>query len=324
MKNQTMSMNEWLFLILLSVLWGGSFFFVGVIVQELPPFTLVLSRVSIAAIGLTLYIYLSGRRMPSSPRLWGAFLVMGALNGLIPYSLIAWGQGHISSGLAAILNGTTPLFSVVLAHFLTREERMTPNRVAGVILGLVGVVVLIGPESLHGLSIHGLGQVAILGAALSYACAGIYGRRFRGIPPTIAATGQLTGATVLVLPLALVIEKPWTLSPSTTTVSALLGLAIVSTAIAYLIFFRILAVAGATNVMLVTLLIPASALLLGVLILGERPSRTLFAGLALIITGLVSIDGRLFVHVRSILGVFSPWDPAVVSPSKLDSGAESP
>lgn len=291
--NPTMGLTEWLLLVVLSVLWGSAFFFVGVIVKELPPFTVVLGRMSLAALALISYIALSGGQKAVSPRLWGAFLVMGVLNALFPHSLIVWGQTHIDSGLAAILVSTTPLFIVVLTHSLTSEERLTPTRMAGVLLGLAGGVVLIGPEALRGLGRHGLGQLAVLGAALSYACAGVYGRRFKEMSPVVTAAGQVTATVLLVLPFALIWERPWTLRPSLITWGAMLGLALLSTALAYLIFFRILAVAGSTNVMLVNFLIPVSALLLGMLVLGERLDWTAFAGMACIFTGLVAIDGRL-------------------------------
>lgn len=291
--NPTMRLTEWLLLVVLSVLWGGAFFFVGVIVKTVPPLTVVLYRSGLAALALLAYIVLRGGRLPTSPRLWGGFLVLGVLNSLLPHSLITWGQGHIASGLAAILVSTTPLFSVVLTHFLSHEERITPGRVTGVLLGMGGVIVLIGPEALRGLGQHGLGQLAILGAALSYACGGIYGRRFKALSPVLTSAGQLTGTMVLVLPLALVWEQPWTLQPSLSVWSAILGLALLSTAVASLIFFRILAVAGVTNVMLVNFLVPVSALLLGMLALGEQLDGTVFAGMALIFAGLLVMDGRL-------------------------------
>jgi drug/metabolite transporter (DMT)-like permease len=293
MTNPTMRLTEWLLLMVLSVLWGSAFFFVSVIGAALPPFTVVLGRGGFAALALLAYVALRGGRMPPSPRLWGAFLVMGALTSLIPHSLIVWGQRYMASGLAAILVSTTPLFSVILTHFLTEEERMTSGRVAGVLLGLSGVVVLIGPEVLRGLGQHGLAQLAVLGAAFSYACSGIYGRRFAALSPVVAAAGQITGTTVLVLPLALVVEQPWTFHPTLVTWGALLGLALLSTAVAALLFFRILALAGVTNVMLVNFLVPVSAVLLGRLALGERLDWTAFAGMALVFTGLATIDGRL-------------------------------
>jgi drug/metabolite transporter (DMT)-like permease len=247
----------------------------------------------LAALALLAYVTLRGGRMPTSLQLWGAFLVMGALTSLIPHSLIVWGQRHIASGLAAILVSTTPLFSVILTHFLTDEERLTSSRLVGVLLGLSGVVVLIGPADLWGLGQHGLAQLAVLGAALAYACSGVYGRRFKAISPVVAAAGQITGTTALVMPLALVVEQPWMVSLTLVTWGALLGLALLSTAVAALLFFHILAVAGTTNVMLVNFLVPISAVLLGRLILGERLDWTVFAGMALVFFGLAAIDGRL-------------------------------
>lgn len=294
LKNPTMRATEWILLFILSLLWGGSFFFSEIALRDLQPLTLVLYRVSLAAIALISYIYLSGQRMPVSPQIWGAFLVMGALNNLIPFSLIVWGQTQINSSLAAILNATTPVFTVVLAHFLTRDERLTSNRLLGVLLGLSGVIVLVGPQVLRGLNLQSLGLFAVLGAALSYSFAGIYGRRFQGLSPTVTAAGMVTSTAVMMLPLALIWEQPWTAKPSTITWVALLALGLFCTAITYIIYFRILAVAGATNLLLVTFLIPISALILGVFVLGERLDWTAFAGMALILTGLAAIDERLF------------------------------
>jgi len=294
LKNRTMNTREWLLLVILSILWGSSFFFIKVTLEDLQPLTVVLGRVGLAAIALTTFVYLSGQRMPASPRIWGAFLVMGALNNLIPFSLIVWGETQIDSSLAAILNATTPVFTVVLAHLLTPEERLTSNRLVGVGLGLCGAIVLIGPEVLRGLQSQSLGQLAVLGAACSYSCAGIYGRRFKQLSPVVAAAGMLIGTTMMMLPLTLLLEQPWTVKPNIVTWAALLSLGLFSTAIAFLIYFHILAVTGVTNVHLVTFLIPVSALLLGVFVLNERLDWNAFAGMALIFIGLAAIDGRLF------------------------------
>lgn len=301
MKNPTMSMKEWLFLILLSILWGGSFFFNEVILRELQPFMLVLGRTSIAAIILVSVVHATGRKMPWSLATWGSFCVMGALNNLIPFSLIVWGQQHIESGLASILNATTPLFTVALAHFLTSEEHLTLNRVIGVVLGVVGVAILIGPDALRKIGAQGIAQLAVLGAACSYGLAGIYGRRFRGMPSIIPAAGMLTCTAIMMLPIVVLIYQPRQMSPELTTWGALFGLAILSTALAYLIYFRILATAGATNILLVTFLIPISALLLGVFVLGERLEWTLFSGMTLIFAGLVGVDGRLLESFSTFL-----------------------
>ncbi len=294
MANRTMGATEWALLISLSVLWGGSFFFVEIALRDLEPLTVVVGRVGLAALVLIGWVYLSGDRMPGDLRLWGAFFIMGALNNAIPFSLIVWGQVHIDSGLASVLNGTTPIFTVVLAHFLTSDERMTPGKVVGVLFGLGGVALLIGPQALQGLGLHGLGQLAIVGAAVSYACAGIYGRRLKSVPTSVAAAGMLTGSTVMMLPLALAFEQPFDAGPDLLTWAAMGAIAVLSTGLAYLIYFRLLATAGATNLLLVTLLVPVSALVLGMAILGERLDWNAFAGMGLIFLGLASVDGRAF------------------------------
>ena len=291
--NRVMGIKEWGLVIILSVLWGGSFFFIGVAVKEVTPLTIVLCRVALASVILLVIVHLKGERMPSSLKLWGAFFIMGALNNLIPFSLIVWGQTHIESSLASILNATTPIFSVILAHFLTKEERLTVNRITGVLIGWIGVTVLIGIESLRGFGIEVIGQIAVLGASLSYACSAIYGRRFKGINPVVVATGMLCSSTVMMTPLALFIEQPWSLSPSVITLMALFGLSAISTSFAYIIYFRVLATSGPTNILLVTFLIPISAILLGVMVLGEQLAWNVFVGMGMIFIGLIAIDGRL-------------------------------
>lgn len=300
--NRTMSAREWGMLLALSVLWGGSFFFTHVALTALPPMTLVVLRVGLAALVLTIATRLLGIGTPRDGRVWAAFFGMGLLNNAIPFSLIVWGQTHIASGLAAILNASTPLFTVVAAHLLTSDERMTGKRLAGVLIGFAGVVTMIGPAVLRGLGSDILAQVAILCAALSYAGAGIFGRRFRrlGVQPLATAAGQVTASTLMLLPVALVVDRPWTLAiPNATVWGAILGLAGLSTSLAYVLYFRILASAGATNLLLVTFLIPLSAVLLGGLILGEHLAPRHYAGMALIGCGLAAIDGRL-LRVRRL------------------------
>lgn len=292
---------EWAMLIALSVLWGGSFFFVEVAVGALPPFTIVALRVGLAALALHIVLRARGLRMPGGRRLWAAFFGMGFLNNLVPFSLLVWGQTQIASGLASILNATTPLFTVLVAHILTHDERLTGGRVAGVVIGLAGVAVMIGPEALHGLQADVLGQIACLGAALSYAFATVFGRRFSrmGVAPLQTATGQVTASTVMLLPIALLADRPWTLAmPSMAVWAAVIGLALLSTALAYILYFRILATAGAANISLVTFLVPISAILLGALVLGERLAPVHFAGMALIGLGLAAIDGRSLGWIR--------------------------
>jgi drug/metabolite transporter (DMT)-like permease len=285
----------------LAILWGASFFFSKVALAELPPFTLVLGRFGIAALALLLAARLGGHRMPRSPRVWAGFFLLGALNSFIPFGLIAWGQVQLTSGLASILNATTPLFTALVAH-AWGDERLTANRVGGVLVGMAGVCVLIGPGALRHLGAHTLAELAIVGAAVSYAFAGTYGRRFRALPPVVPVAGMMTTAAALALPIALVVDRPWTLTVGARTWSALLGLALLSTALGFVLYFRLLVRAGATNVMLVTLLIPITALLLGSLFLGETVTTTALVGMALIFAGLLAIDGRLLTAVREAAG----------------------
>jgi drug/metabolite transporter (DMT)-like permease len=297
---KTMMASDWALLIVLSVVWGGSFLFIGVAVKELPPLTIVACRVALGALALHLVLKAMGVRLPREREAWAAFFGMGVLNNVIPMVLIVWGQNHIASSLASILNATTPLFTVIVAHYFTVDERLTGQRLAGVAVGFAGVAVMIGAAALTSWNANVLAQLAVLGAALSYGFSGVFGRRFKtmGIPPLATAAGQVTASSCILLPLALMVDLPWTLpAPSAKTILALIGLALVSTAFAYLLFFRLLARAGATNVGLVTFLIPVSAILFGVFLLGETLEWRHMAGMALIGAGLVLIDGRLVARL---------------------------
>ena len=298
-----MGAAEWLLLITLSILWGGSFFFNAVALRDLPPLTVVLARVAIAAAVLWLLIALSGQRLAVRPGLWLAFFAMGALNNVIPFTLIVWGQTRIGSGLASILNATTPLFTVILAHWLTRDEPMTPARVIGVVCGLLGVAVMIGTRALEQFGLEVIAQLAVVGAAISYAFAGIFGRRFKQTPPLITAAGQLSASALMMLPVVMFVDRPWDLTtPGPQTWGAVFGLAVFSSALAYVIYFRILARAGATNLLLVTFLIPVSALLLGISVLGEVLEARQVTGMILIALGLAAIDGRPIAACLAALG----------------------
>ena len=297
---KSMSALEWGLLVALSMLWGGSFFFAEVALMELPPLTVVLARLALAAPALLVLVFASGRRLPSSIAAWRPFVVMGLANNVVPMCLIVAGQTQIAGGLAAVLNATTPLFTVLLAHLWTADEKLTAPKLLGVLAGFGGVVVMIGP--LAGLDWNLAAQGAVLAAALSYALAGIYGRRLRATPPLIAATGQVTAAAVLLLPLTLLLEQPWTLAaPGLATWGALAGISLLSTALAYILYFRILATAGASNLLLVTFLIPVSAILLTSVFLGEQLAPSQLAGMALIALGLAFIDGRLLAGRRARL-----------------------
>ena len=287
----SLSATDWLLLVFLSILWGGSFFFAKIAVDELPPLTLALGRVGIAA---ALLAVLAGRAgLVSLARAWPAFAVLGLLNNVIPFTLIFWGQTHIPSGLASIFNATTPIFTALIAHFATRDEKLDAAKLVGVTTGFVGVVAMLGPEVLGDIGVGLWAQLACLVAAVSYAVAGIWGRRLARLPAVTVAAGQLIAASVVLAPLAMLVDRPWRLAmPSPAALAALLALAVLSTALAYVIYFRILARAGATNLLLVTFLIPVSAILLGTAVLGERLAPHHFAGMAIIALGLAAIDGR--------------------------------
>lgn len=300
----TMGLREWSILLLLSVIWGGSFFFIKIIVVHLPTLTVVASRVALAAIALWLYIALKRLPVPKSPQIWKAFMTMGILNNIIPFTLIVWGQTEISSGLASILNATTPLFTILVAGILLPDERANPRKLIGVLAGLTGVIVMIGPGALQGLGMAVYAQLAILGAASSYALAGVYGRKFKAlaVDPVITAAGQVTISTVFLIPLAAMIDKPYTLAmPGLEVWASLIALAVICTAFAYILYFQLLSTAGATNLLLVTFLIPVSANFLGITFLGEKLLATQIIGMAFIGLGLMIIDGRAFKYTASHL-----------------------
>ena len=292
-----MGVREWLMLFALSILWGGSFFFVEIAVSELPPLVIVLCCVGLAASVLWAIILARGIALPHGREVWLTFLGMGMLNNAIPFFLIVWGQQSIASGLASILNATTPIFTVVIAHFFLADEQISTRKFVGILIAIAGVVILVLPSIGLGETSSLLGQLAILGATISYGFASVFGRRFKslGISPMMSSAGQLTGSTALLLPVTLAMHSPLDMAmPGTTVLIALILLAVACTALAYLLFFSILSSAGATNIALVTLLVPVTAVLLGVLVLGEKLSANHLIGMAGISLGLLVLDGRLF------------------------------
>ncbi len=283
-------------LILLSILWGSSFFFSKVAVTALPPLTIVFLRFSVAAV--LVYAYVRFRRLPipADSRSWLSFTGMGLLNNLIPAALIVWGQTMIPSGLASTIIATTPIFSMLAIHFTSADERLTAAKMTGMVLGLVGVCILFRLSATDTRAVSPIGVVACLGAAVSYGGANAYGKRFRqrGIAPAVSALGQMTTTAIMVLPLALGAETPWKLAvPGADIWASMAGLIVLSTSLGYIIFFRLLGSAGATNISLVTLLIPVSAMVLGATGLGEQVSSIQVAGMVLIASGLLVVDGRL-------------------------------
>jgi len=291
-----MSRAEWAILLVLSVLWGGAFFFISIALRSMGPLTIVLVRLGLAAVLLWLWrlVRRDGMTLPAGSI--PALFLLGLLNNVLPFILFVSAQRTIPSGLASILNATTPIWGVIVAHLFTADEKATPNRIAGVLVGFAGVALMIGPDLLGQIGRNALAQLACIGATLSYALAGVFGRRFNpmGVAPALVATGSLSAAALMMLPLVLLFEPPWhAASPEPEAWLALIGLTVFSTAAAYFLYFRLLASAGATNSLLVTFLIPVTAILLGTLVLGEQLAPRHFGGMALIGLGLAAIDGRL-------------------------------
>lgn len=290
-----MSASNWGQLLLLGFLWGGSFFFARIAVAEIPPLALVLYRVSIAA--LILHIWLRLRGVSFAPVLArpGSFLCLALLNNVIPFSLIFTGQTAIGAGLASIFYATTPLWTILVANLLTTDEKLSAAKLIGVTLGVAGTAVMIGPGFLSDLGGPAWAKFAVVGAAISYALAAVYAKRFKGISPTIVATGQLTGATVLMAPIVFVFYHPASIVPSSNSIwLSVLALAVFTTALAFILYFNLIASAGATNASLVTLLVPVSAIALSSAFLGERLEVFECVGMILIMASLILIDGRLF------------------------------
>jgi drug/metabolite transporter (DMT)-like permease len=306
-----LSMNGrlWALLAVLGLLWGGSFFFTQIVVREIPPLTLVALRVGIAALALLAFLAL--RRIPLGPlrQRAGAFLLLGLLNNAIPFLLLAIGQKTVGAGLASILNATTPLWTILVAALATSDERLSGRKLAGILLGILGVAILVGPEAFGAGHLAPLPALAaLLGATFSYALAGVFARRFRGVPPAVVATGQLCGSSLIVIPLALLLGAGPGLgglglgAMTPAGIMAMLALALVSTAFAYILYFEVVARAGATNASLVTFLVPASAILLGILFLGETLTAREILGFSAILAGLAAIDGRVARGVAKAWG----------------------
>lgn len=294
-----MNALEWALLLLLSVIWGSTYFFAKAALADLGPFSIVLGRVVIGATTLYVIARLLRQTLPRDTRLWRDFAIMGLINNVIPFSLIFWGQIEVASGLAATLNATTPFLAIMVGRMLHPTSRIHSYQILGIALGLGGVIAIVGPSTLGGLSKDLPGQIAMLGAALSYAFAGHFGRRFREFPPIVPATGQVTCSALCMMPIALMIDRPWAQPlPSLETWAYLAALGVLCTAGAYLIYFRLLSSAGAVNLLLVTIMIPPSAILLGWLFLNERLSATDCLGLALVGLGLLTIDGRIWSRLK--------------------------
>jgi drug/metabolite transporter (DMT)-like permease len=301
MINSVMNRGEWGILLALALIWGVAFIFIKVAVTHVDPLTYVWLRLSIAAVALWLLLRWRGERLKLPLAVWGAILVLALFNNMIPFVLFGWGQQHIASGLAAILNAATPIWGVIVAHLWTRDERVTTAKLLGVLVGFGGVATMIGPDLLFNGNGTVLAQLACLTAALCYALAGVWARRFKAlnVPPIKVAAGQLIIGAVAMAPIALIIDQPWLRPlPPPEAWGAIVALALFCTALGYVLYFKLIETAGATNALLVTLLVPPTAILMGGLIFGERLTSGQFAGFGIIALGLALIDGRLFAPLR--------------------------
>ncbi|MEO7603021.1 MAG: EamA family transporter [Sphingomicrobium sp.] len=296
MIRTTMNGRDWTILAALAVIWGGAFVFIGVAVRHVDPLTYVWLRLTIAAAAMWVFLGWTGQRLGLPRQMWGAILLLALLNNALPFALFGWGQTHIASGLASILNATTPIWGVVVAHLFTSDERMSPRKLAGVLLGFGGVAIMIGPSLFTTIGTNALAQLACITASLCYALAAVWARRFKplGLSPLSVTTGQLTAGAAMMLPVMLLVDRPWTQAlPPLEAWGAIVALALLCTAFGYVLYFRLIDSAGATNALLVTLLVPPIAILLGAVLLGEVLAPQDFLGLSLIAIGLAAIDGRL-------------------------------
>lgn len=305
-----MKTRNFFLLLFLASLWGPSFLFIKVAVAEIPPITLVLARVGIAAVLLYLVLRLQGHNLPGPSRIWGHIAIVALFHNSLPFVLLSWGEQHIDSAIASIVNGTTPIFTILLAHMLTTDDRLTSTKVVGVTLGMLGMVLLVAPSLVGGVEATTLGLLAVIAVSASYGLAMVYSRKhLRGMEPLVAPTGQFLLATLYLLPLVLLIDRPLTLSaPSTQAIASLLALAVFGTALAFIVYYRLIESADASYVSMVTYLVPVFGVILGVLILGERLSWNAYVAFAMILIGVMIVNGlfqgwtkRIRAQTRSLI-----------------------
>ncbi len=299
-QQRTLSIQTWAELFLLGLIWGGSFLAIRLALNEIPFVTSVAHRVFWAAVLLWGYVFLRRLPLPRDPRVWAALFVMGLLNNVIPFSLMAWGQLYIPTGLTSVFNAGTAIFGVVVAALLLADERLTLRKTIGSLIGFAGVATAIGLDSLRNFDITSLAQLAVIGGTISYAFAGVWARlNLSGLTPQVAAAGMLTGSSLVMVPAALIIDGAPSFALSATAFGAIAYYVVFATAGAYLLYYRILAAAGSANTMIVTLLIPPVSILLGALVLNETLSPNVYVGLGLLALGLIILDGRLLARLRS-------------------------
>lgn len=291
---KSLSGRAWGELFLLGAIWGASFLSIRIALDEVSFLTSVAHRVLWATLVLWAVVIFLRLPIPKDPRIWGAFLIMGLLNNVIPFGLMAWGQLHIESGLTSIFNAATAIFGVIAAAIFFADEKLTFQKTLGVCVGFAGVVIAIGTEALRNFDIRSLAQIAVLAGTVSYALASVWARKFLGsLPPQVAAAGMLTGSTLIIVPVAWMVEGPITLALQPDTLIAIGYFSLIATAGAYLLYYRVLGMAGSGNLMLCTLIIVPFAITLGALVLDETLNANAFGGFGLLALGLLILDGRL-------------------------------
>ena len=289
-----MTPHTWLLMLTLGLIWGGTFFLSEILLLELSPFQIVFHRVSIAALIMVLYLKIKGIALPKDGRTWAALAVMGLLNNAIPFSAIVFGQQYITGGMASILNSTTAFFGVMLSGLILKEEAITAPKFIGVIMGILGVAMIMGFDTLSSLSLTNIGQILIMVSSISYAFAGIWGKfQVKNLGVEVTATGMLITSSVWMFILSTTVEGLPFEALSMRSALSILTFAILCTAVAYLLYFAILNQAGAANLTLVTIIIPPFALILDAVALGEMVSLQEILGFLVISMGLLVISGKL-------------------------------
>ncbi|MGD1864588.1 MAG: DMT family transporter [Phormidesmis sp.] len=301
-----MSLRQWLLLCIPAFFWGSAFVLMEVALPTFSPLMIVAGRMTVAALFLNGVVLVQGKAWPQSKAVWLECTGLSVVNNLLPFGLVVWGQQYIGASLAAILIASAPVFTVVVVS-VTGREKMTVSRGLGVLLSFAGVVVLVGPEVLKGFSLKGIGELAILGAAMSYSAAGFWGRRFKAVPAEVLSTMTIMLGALLIVPVMLLVERPFSagvlaVSCQWDAVLAVVGLGVFSTAIAYIVYFRLLAEMGVLNTSLVSFLVPLSTLIMSMVFLQERLDTAAVLGMCFILSGLAVLDGRLLKSISAYIG----------------------
>jgi drug/metabolite transporter (DMT)-like permease len=276
-------------LALLATVWGASYSFIKVGVATIPPVSFIAARTIIAGLLLLGLLRLRGVALPKDPALWRFFLVQACLNSVVPFTLIAWAEQEVNAGLATILNSTSPIFTFLLTALITRHEPATTRKLFGVAAGLAGICLIVGLEALGGVGHQLTAQLAIVAATICYAGAAIFGRRFQGLDPMVPAAGSMICGAIVLLPISLAIDRPWQLAPSTESLLALLALSVISTALAFVIYFRLLRTLGSVGTVAQAYLRVPVGVAIGVIFLGETPSPAAYAGLVCVVLGVAAM-----------------------------------